>query len=165
MGVITSNAGELTVLETWRAFKSNQMKTLCRVRCYCGKIFETQLETIKRGGTKSCGCYRSGLLYKHGHSGNPSKTYLYKHGHPGYSSTTYKTWQSIKGFCTNKNNPQYPRNGGRGIKLNEEWQGFENFLRDMGEKPAGFRLKRLDKDRGFEPDNCEWVPIKKNRRR
>lgn len=158
MKIITSKAGELTVLETWRASKYNQMKTLCRVRCFCGKIFETQLANIKNGSTNSCGCYRSKKtterFYKHGHvrwEKNIKKSFF---------TPTYASWVYLKGVCLNKKHESYEYYGGRGIKFCDEWKSFENFLRDMGEKHDGFRLTRVDKDRGFEPDNCEWTPIK-----
>lgn len=146
MGVITSKAGELTVLKSWIKVKYCPV-TFCTFRCFCGNIFEAKLANVKSGNTKSCGCHRSGRLYKHGHSMNTSKTYT--------------TWAGTKAFCTNKNNPKYHEFAERGIKLCEEWLDFENFLSDMGEKPPGFRLNRLNKDRGFEPGNCEWTPIKK----
>jgi len=153
MEIITSKAGELTVLETWMGDKYIR---ICRVRCFCGKIFEPRLFSIRKGRTKSCGCYQVEMVsksnYKHGHSNIGNKK---------LHSKTYSTWFNIKNICTNKNDPKYPRNGGRGIKLCEEWLKFENFLHDMGEKPDGFRLKRLDKDRGFELGNCKWFPIKK----
>jgi hypothetical protein len=157
--IITSKAGELTVLETWRASKYNQMKTLCRVRCFCGNIFETQLASIKKGSTNSCGCYRS----------KEAKERFYKHGHVRWEkklkkseqTRTYMSWGNSRTVCMNKNHKSYEYYGGRGIEFCDEWQSFENFLNDMGEKPLDYRLNRLDKDGDFEPDNCEWVPIKK----
>lgn len=144
MKIITSKAGELTVLKTWSAVKSNQMKILCLVRCHCDTIFETRLASIKSGRTNSCGCYRIGRTHKHGY----------------HKTRTYFAWNGIKNAHTNKIHPRYHGLAERGIKLCEEWLDFENFLRDMGEKPPGFRMKRLDKGRGFEPGNCEWTPIK-----
>jgi len=60
-------------------------------------------------------------------------------------------------MCTNPRHPNYHFYGARGITVCGRWlDSFENFLFDMGEKPEGSRLTRLDKGRGFEPDNCEW---------
>lgn len=77
-------------------------------------------------------------------------------------SKTYATWMDIKTLCTNKNHPRYQSTAKCGINLCDEWlNSFENFLRDMGEKPPGYRFKRLDKDGDFKPGNCIWFPINK----
>ena len=60
--------------------------------------------------------------------------------------------------CTSPTHPRYADWGGRGITVCERWLKFENFLADMGEKPArGMSLERLDNDKGYGPGNCEWV--------
>lgn len=59
--------------------------------------------------------------------------------------------------CNNKNDPHWPNYGGRGIRVCERWTDFSNFLSDMGEKPLGTSIERLDNDRGYEPKNCVWA--------
>jgi hypothetical protein len=59
--------------------------------------------------------------------------------------------------CNNPNNPAYPRYGGRGITICPRWLVFENFLADMGDKPEGFTLDRINNDKGYEPGNCRWA--------
>lgn len=119
---------------------------LCR--CDCGKEKIILGSDIKRGRSKNCGCSK----LKHGHTKNRKQ------------SKTYKSWDSMIQRCTNKNTENYEYYGGRGITICDRWlepdgQGFLNFLEDMGEKPEGKSLDRVDNNlliEGYSPNNCCW---------
>ena len=78
-----------------------------------------------------------------------------KHGYKG--SSTYSTWAGMKQRCLNPQFSTYRYYGGRGITVCERWLAFANFLADMGEKPEGQTLDRIDGDGDYELANCRWA--------
>lgn len=71
---------------------------------------------------------------------------------------THNSWEKMNGRCNNPNDDNYHNYGGRGISVCPQWLGsFEQFYKDMGERPEGLTLDRMDTEGDYTPDNCQWA--------
>lgn len=78
--------------------------------------------------------------------------------------TTYKIWQAINQRCNNPQNTNYKYYGARGIKVCKRWKDFDNFLSDMGMRPQGLQIDRINNNGDYEQQNCKWTTASENQK-
>ena len=154
--------GRLVVLsETVR----NGARRVTPCVCDCGTEKSVPVGHLYRGAITSCGCAKKERASKlrdinttHGATRGSNRT------------PTYLSWASMRLRCNNPNATGYERYGGVGITICPRWDGpdgFPNFLSDMGVRPDGFSLDRIDNQKGYSPENCRWADMatqKRNRK-
>jgi hypothetical protein len=128
---------------------------LCQ--CSCGNEAVVMLSNLLGGRTKSCGCLNSELAAE--------RTRLRNTTHGMYGTREYNIWNAMVDRCTNEKHHNYGLYGGRGIEVCDRWfNSVENFYTDMGDRPPGMSLDRIDNDGDYEPDNCRWATAKEQSR-
>jgi hypothetical protein len=152
--------GRLTVLKEEEVrSNSRQIKWVCR--CNCGKTKAILGHNLRGGTSASCGCAGVEATIRRftKHGGAPA----------GRITKEYYVWAEMNSRCHNPNHKRFKDYGGRGITVCQSWRrNFANFRRDMGSKPEGLTLDRVDNDRGYSKRNCKWSTYKEqceNRRR
>jgi hypothetical protein len=145
--------GRLTVIKESepKIFNSGRKERKLLCQCECGNVKDIILNSLRTGVTKSCGCFFSEKI----------KTINIKHGHSYTKKSAYGSWSDMRQRCLNPNNQDYKYYGGRGIKVCDRWlESFNNFLEDMGERPEGLSIDRIDVNGNYEPSNCKWATRK-----
>jgi hypothetical protein len=105
--------------------------------CDCGRSVVVRGYNLASGHSTTCGCSQV------------------RHG--GYGSPEHGSWRAMLDRCRQPTHSSYSRYGAAGVKVCERWESFENFYADMGDRPDGASLDRIDPFGNYEPGNCRWA--------
>lgn len=146
--------GRLTVVS--EVARKNPRKRRFQCKCTCGNETEVDLNKLRTGYTRSCGCLHLETIAKnlanHRHVSGTIK-------HGMNKTPEHRSWVHMRQRCGNPKKKEYPHYGGRGIKVCEQWQkSFKAFYADVGPRPSPkHSLDRIDVNGNYEPGNVRWA--------
>jgi len=141
--MINRKFGNLKVVELSHS-DGNALWYKCQ--CGCGEMRICNGSDLRLGKVKRCKKCKKKLHQTHGKKG----------------SSIWIIWMGIKARCNNPNNRAYKNYGGRGIYHDPRWQHFKEFYKDMGDRPKGMQIDRIDNNGPYTKNNCRWVTPKQN---
>jgi len=154
--------GRLTVIERASLVGQGRPRYLCK--CDCGNTKVILGDALRQKGYSvvSCGCFIKSVLLAHAASCKGKPGYHRIHGASGDANKKniwpeYHTWLGMRARCQNPKHHAFKYYGGRGITICDQWaDNFLKFLEDVGRRPKGLTLDRINNDGNYEPGNCKW---------
>jgi hypothetical protein len=138
--------GRLTAIEP--TSERVNKKIVWKCACECGAFAFAASSNLINGHTTSCGCVRREVRLTHGLS----------------ATRAYRSWVAMMARCYDRTHKGYHSYGGRGITACDRWLNVEAFIADMGPRPCGTSIERVDNSKGYQPDNCKWATPKQQGR-
>lgn len=135
--------GRFIVLDLGDRIPSGRIRLVCK--CDCGSIKQVSAGNLNNGRSQSCGCLMREMASERA---THRKSY----------SPEWSAWRNMVQRCTKPTNKSYAYYGGRGITVCDDWLKFDNFWRDMGDKPStDYQIDRIDNNKGYFKENCRWT--------
>lgn len=148
---VGTKVNRLRVVGLTPPMKNSQRYALCQ--CDCGSVTLRHVSSLYSRKVFSCGCWRI-------ENGRIQGKRNYVHGQSYLRTPTYYSWEAMIKRCTNPNAIDWCDYGGRGIRVCLRWRKFQPFYEDMGRRPQGRTLDRINNEGNYEPGNCRWATLK-----